>query len=68
MAGDESFDDDDGGDDLDLDLDLDLGLTEDAEDEEKIYEDNLDVRRRLEDQLEELRLRKATQEYDFDLD
>jgi hypothetical protein len=36
--------------------------------EEKIQAEDSDMRRRLEDQLEERRLHKMIQDYDFDLD
>jgi hypothetical protein len=36
--------------------------------EEKIQAEDSDMRRRLEDQLEERRLQKMIQDYDFDLD
>lgn len=54
----------------DEDLDLDEELDEDSEVEvlaaEKTPPFNGDGRRRLEDKLEEMRLRKLMQDYDFD--
>lgn len=59
MSDDEAL----GNDDFDLE-DEELG----QEAEEKIQVSDPDIRRRLEDELEERRLQKMIQDYDFDLD
>tara|TARA_R110001592_G_scaffold356455_3_gene658346 strand:- start:6245 stop:6430 length:186 start_codon:yes stop_codon:yes gene_type:complete len=61
MSGDEMLDDDD------FDVE-DETIELDVEAKEVPRVADIDARRRLEDQLEERRLRRMTQDYDFDLD
>ena len=63
MSGDEMLDNDDfdsDGEVIELDIDV------EAKEIPRVAD--IDTRRRLEDQLEERRLRKMIQDYDFDLD
>lgn len=60
MSGDEMLDDDFDVEDETIELDV------EAKEVPRVAD--IDARRRLEDQLEERRLRRMTQDYDFDLD
>lgn len=59
MSGEDALEDDD----FDLDDDI-----EEQGVKKVVHAADPDIRRRLEDQLEERRLRKSIQDYDFDLD
>ncbi len=59
MSGEDALEDDD----FDLDDDI-----EEQDVKKTVHAADSDIRRRLEDQLEERRLRKSIQDYDFDLD
>ncbi|MDX2464952.1 MAG: hypothetical protein QNK31_10640 [Porticoccus sp.] len=61
MSGDQMLDDDD----FDVEDEV-IELDVEAKEVPRVAD--IDTRRRLEDQLEERRLRKMIQDYDFDLD